>query len=31
MAGLADDVAAIPMGIHTIIFEGSGNFSGGQR
>ncbi|AFY49205.1 NHLM bacteriocin system ABC transporter, ATP-binding protein [Nostoc sp. PCC 7524] len=31
MAGLADDVAAMPMGIHTIISEGGGNLSGGQR
>jgi ATP-binding cassette subfamily C protein len=31
MAGLADDVKAMPMGIHTIISEGGGNLSGGQR
>ena len=31
MAGLADDVQAMPMGIHTIISEGGGNLSGGQR
>ena len=31
MAGLADDIQAMPMGIHTIISEGGGNFSGGQR
>jgi NHLM bacteriocin system ABC transporter ATP-binding protein len=31
MAGLADDVQAMPMGIHTIISEGGGNLSGGQK
>ncbi|MBD2302228.1 NHLP bacteriocin export ABC transporter permease/ATPase subunit [Nostoc sp. FACHB-87] len=31
MAGLAEDVQAMPMGIHTIISEGGGNLSGGQR
>jgi ATP-binding cassette subfamily C protein len=31
MAGLADDIQAMPMGIHTIIAEGGGNISGGQR
>lgn len=31
MAGLADDIQAMPMGIHTIISEGGGNVSGGQR
>ncbi|MBD2363450.1 NHLP bacteriocin export ABC transporter permease/ATPase subunit [Anabaena minutissima FACHB-250] len=31
MAGLADDVEAMPMGIHTIISEGGGNLSGGQK
>ncbi|MDJ0574494.1 MAG: NHLP bacteriocin export ABC transporter permease/ATPase subunit [Xenococcaceae cyanobacterium MO_234.B1] len=31
MAGLADDIRAMPMGIHTIISEGGGNLSGGQR
>ena len=31
MAGLIDDVQAMPMGIHTIISEGGGNLSGGQR
>ena len=31
MAGLADDIEAMPMGIHTIISEGGGNLSGGQR
>jgi ATP-binding cassette subfamily C protein len=31
MAGLADDIQAMPMGIHTMISEGGGNLSGGQR
>lgn len=31
MAGLADDVAAMPMEMHTVISEGGGNLSGGQR
>ncbi|MEA5551013.1 NHLP bacteriocin export ABC transporter permease/ATPase subunit [Anabaena cylindrica UHCC 0172] len=31
MAGLADDIQGMPMGIHTIISEGGGNLSGGQR
>jgi ATP-binding cassette subfamily C protein len=31
MAGLADDIAAMPMEMHTVISEGSGNISGGQR
>ncbi len=31
MAGLGDDIQAMPMGIHTIISEGGGNLSGGQR
>ena len=31
MAGLADDIKVMPMGIHTIISEGGGNLSGGQR
>jgi ATP-binding cassette subfamily C protein len=30
-AGLADDIAAMPMGIHTLISEGGANLSGGQR
>ena len=30
-AGLAEDIAAMPMGIHTYISEGGGNLSGGQR
>ena len=31
MAGLADDIRALPMGMHTFISEGGSNFSGGQR
>lgn len=31
MAGFADDIAAMPMGMHTIISEGGSNLSGGQR
>ncbi|MCP6757225.1 MAG: NHLP bacteriocin export ABC transporter permease/ATPase subunit [Fischerella sp. CENA71] len=31
MAGLADDIEQMPMGMHTIISEGGGNLSGGQR
>jgi len=31
MAGLADDIREMPMGMHTIISEGAGTFSGGQR
>lgn len=31
MAGLADEVRAMPMGIQTIVSEGGGNLSGGQR
>ena len=31
MAGVADDIRAMPMGMHTIISEGSGGVSGGQR
>jgi NHLM bacteriocin system ABC transporter ATP-binding protein len=30
-AGLADDVRAMPMGMHTVIAEGGGTFSGGQK
>lgn len=30
-AGLADDIAAMPMAMHTVISEGGGNLSGGQR
>ena len=31
MAGLADDIKEMPMGMHTIVSEGGGTFSGGQR
>ncbi|GAA2529147.1 ATP-binding cassette domain-containing protein [Pilimelia columellifera] len=31
MAGLAEDVRAMPMGIRTVISEGASTFSGGQR
>ncbi|MFN6566794.1 NHLP bacteriocin export ABC transporter permease/ATPase subunit [Dendronalium sp. ChiSLP03b] len=31
MAGLADDIAAMPMQMHTIVSEGGSNLSGGQR
>ncbi|MFN6558739.1 MAG: NHLP bacteriocin export ABC transporter permease/ATPase subunit [Nostoc sp. ChiSLP01] len=31
MAGLADDIQAMPMGMHTVVSEGGGNISGGQR
>ena len=31
MSGLADDIAAMPMQMHTVVSEGGGNFSGGQR
>lgn len=30
-AGIADDIRAMPMGMHTLITEGSGGISGGQR
>lgn len=30
-AGVADDIRAMPMGMHTIISEGQGGISGGQR
>jgi NHLM bacteriocin system ABC transporter ATP-binding protein len=30
-AGIADDIRAMPMGMHTMITEGSGGISGGQR
>lgn len=30
-AGLADDIRAMPMGMHTVISEGGGAFSGGQK
>ena len=31
MAGLEDDIKAMPMGMHTVISEGAETFSGGQR
>jgi NHLM bacteriocin system ABC transporter ATP-binding protein len=31
MAGLAEDIQGMPMGMHTVISEGGGNLSGGQR
>ena len=31
LAGLAPDVEAMPMGMHTVISEGGGTLSGGQR
>ena len=31
MAGIAQDIRNMPMGMHTIISEGSGGISGGQR
>ena len=30
-AGLADDLDAMPMGLHTMVTEGAGTLSGGQR
>ena len=30
-AGIADDIREMPMGMHTIIGEGQGGFSGGQK
>ena len=30
-AGIADDIRAMPMGMHTIIGEGQGGISGGQK
>ena len=30
-AGLADDIRAMPMGMHTVLQEGKGGISGGQR
>jgi NHLM bacteriocin system ABC transporter ATP-binding protein len=29
--GLADDISAMPMGLHTVMQEGGGTLSGGQR
>ena len=31
MAGMAEDIKKMPMGMHTIIAEGSGGISGGQK
>ena len=31
MAGLADDIRAMPMGMHTVVSQGGGTLSGGQR
>jgi NHLM bacteriocin system ABC transporter ATP-binding protein len=31
LAGLAEDIQALPMGMHTYISEGGGGFSGGQQ
>jgi len=31
MAGLADDIREMPMGMHTYVSEGGGGLSGGQR
>jgi len=31
MAGLADDIREMPMGMHTMVSEGAGTFSGGQK
>ncbi|MGW4161905.1 NHLP bacteriocin export ABC transporter permease/ATPase subunit [Streptomyces sp. NPDC004788] len=31
MAGLAEDVQAMPMGLHTMLSDGGGTLSGGQR
>ncbi|MFG2835416.1 NHLP bacteriocin export ABC transporter permease/ATPase subunit [Streptomyces zaomyceticus] len=31
MAGLAEDVKAMPMGLHTMLSDGGGTISGGQR
>lgn len=31
LAGIAEDIRRMPMGMHTIITEGSGGVSGGQR
>ncbi|HWR22684.1 MAG TPA: NHLP bacteriocin export ABC transporter permease/ATPase subunit [Feifaniaceae bacterium] len=31
LAGIADDIRDMPMGLHTVISEGSGGISGGQR
>jgi ATP-binding cassette subfamily C protein len=31
MAGLEEDIKRMPMGMHTVISEGAGTFSGGQK
>jgi ATP-binding cassette subfamily C protein len=31
IAGLEEDIKALPMGMHTVIAEGAGTFSGGQK
>ncbi|MUG91965.1 NHLP bacteriocin export ABC transporter permease/ATPase subunit [Scytonema sp. UIC 10036] len=31
MSGLAEDIKAMPMQMHTVVSEGGGNLSGGQR
>ena len=31
MAGFADEITSMPMGMHTVVSEGGGNLSGGQR
>lgn len=31
MAGIADDLRRLPMGLHTMVGDGGGTFSGGQR
>ncbi|MEH1961186.1 MAG: NHLP bacteriocin export ABC transporter permease/ATPase subunit [Nostoc sp.] len=31
MSGLADDITTMPMQMHTVVSEGGGNISGGQR
>jgi ATP-binding cassette subfamily C protein len=31
MAGMEEDIRAMPMGMHTVVSEGAGTFSGGQR
>lgn len=31
MAGLVDDIRDMPMGMHTVVSEGAGTFSGGQK
>ena len=31
LAGIADDIRAMPMGMHTVLSEGQGSISGGQK